>query len=337
MANINFFHILNHYLRLLICSRYSNYIFGFLFGIFVGLIYKSLTADRFESLPYFAIDYDFIESDQDIASDINYHHRLLSILSPSADVVRSDQIDISNIREQKKFYNRQIDARRKAILESTDISSLANYYMEQIVCPNLVRLGSIGDGNYAICNPWILSKSTHPCTVYSLGVYDSVDFEQDFYQISGRRCRIYTFDDNEESEDLFLSIQAHFVRAMIMSETNEEKGHFSLYDLTKKFGHAKLDILKVDIEGSELSAVPAFFRQFNGTVCQLLIEFHANEESDKNMWLSLFRMLEKRGFRLYQRDKNTQNPLCYQYSYMHLSCFEEYGLRQEDVFMTYFV
>jgi hypothetical protein len=100
--------------------------------------------------------------------------------------------------------------------------------------------------------------------------------------------------------------------------------------------HDRLEMLKIDLRGQDFEVLPDFIRNFGGTICHLLVKMHANCHRDIKNWLRMFRMLEKRGFRLYEREFDTRDPRCMIYSYLHVDCFKKYSISENSVYVRYF-
>jgi len=285
-----------------------------------------------DSRLYYPIEYNFRESSIDLLSDLDYEKTLV--------FNKPNKQETPNLSQQKLFYQRpmQLIRQKKEGQESASLNLLQTLYIPQVSCPTQVRVGPIGLGGYTMCNPWKATEASGACIVYSFGVQNYIPFEQELYDITGRGCEIYCFDEHVESLDIFKPFNGRFMKATISATTDVSESRYSILDLTRKFNHNKIEILKVDIEGAEFSALPAFLRSFNSTVCHIVMELHGNGDQDAELWLRLFRMLERRGYRLYDREVNTYSypVFLFQYSYIHLNCFEKYGLDRNQVFFKFF-
>lgn len=109
---------------------------------------------------------------------------------------------------------------------------------------------------------------------------------------------------------------------------------YRLPDIMKTLGHAKIDILKMDIEANEFVVIPQIFgsktENAPGTwVCQLLIEVHPRLG---NAWIRLFKTIAKAGFLMFSREANTFcQPACFEYSFVHETCLRRYGIRPTKI------
>ena len=64
----------------------------------------------------------------------------------------------------------------------------------QALCPNIVRLGRIGDGGKWICNPFAVRESARPCIFYSLGLNNEVSFDVEFMNLTENKCHHFAVD-----------------------------------------------------------------------------------------------------------------------------------------------
>ncbi|GMT24531.1 hypothetical protein PFISCL1PPCAC_15828 [Pristionchus fissidentatus] len=194
--------------------------------------------------------------------------------------------------------------------------------VEEVFCPSLVRVGSVGDGGKWVCNPWATPRNG---VVFSLGSHDDISFETDFQKITNTAASIITVDMNAASKaalEGLSQINAVFVHAMIADKTElaATPPHFTVQDLMKKMKHEHIEILKMDIEGAEFTVLPQFLK--SNSVCQIMVEIHTISETPK-----LLRAIANAGFLLQKYELNafwTGIGLC-EYSFLHESCLEKYG------------
>lgn len=256
---------------------------------------------------------------------------ICSILNTTLDVKRS-QGNRNDLEEQLTHFKKMAETRRWAIKNEQNLASLQMYIVPQINCPTVVRVGAIGDGGKWVCNPWRVPET---CVIYSLGVNGDTSFERDMYSITKEKCKIYSFDISPQSQSLFDSFKGIFRAWKIAATTNENFNEWAIVDIAKNFSHEKIDIMKMDIESFEFTALPPVLLSelvSNGKVCQVLVELHSTVSS----WKSLQDQLEKTGFILFYKEANMYCPSCYEYSYIHKSCLEQYGLQNEVVFNNNF-
>ena len=73
----------------------------------------------------------------------------------------------------------------------------------------------------------------------------------------------------------------------------------SFQDITRKLGHKKVDILKMDIEGSEYDVIDSILDS-DVRIDQILIEFHERFFDDGfNKTMDLIKKIEKKGYKLF--------------------------------------
>lgn len=98
----------------------------------------------------------------------------------------------------------------------------------------------------------------------------------------------------------------------------------------QRLNTVRVEILKMDIEGAEEYAVPAFFEGANETstpACQLMMETHNGVDD----WRRPLKYLDSRGFLLFSKEFNEQCGVCAEFSFVHMTCLEKYGLTLANV------
>ncbi|GMT22597.1 hypothetical protein PFISCL1PPCAC_13894, partial [Pristionchus fissidentatus] len=193
--------------------------------------------------------------------------------------------------------------------------------VEEVFCPSLVRVGSVGDGGKWVCNPWAMPRNG---VVFSLGSNSDISFESDFQTITDNAANILTVDMNTASKsalDGLAKINAVFVQAMIAEKTERKATppHYTVQDLMKEINHDHIEILKMDIEGAEFTVLPQFLD--TNSVCQIMVEIHNITQTPK-----LLRAVANAGFLLQKYELNafwTGVGLC-EYSFLHENCLDKY-------------
>lgn len=248
----------------------------------------------------------------------------------------------ADFESQKRFYESNKETRLQAIRragKANDIFSLHLHFIPQVSCPSMVRVGSMGDGGKWVCNPWRLPEKD--CVVYSLGVNGDVSFEKDLHGVSGRKCKYVSVDPAQQPASLFEPFGGTFFQGYMAGKTNATGKRITLAGLMEQFKHSRVDILKMDIEGWEFETLNAFLNSTEITerkspFCQILTELHEAMGYNLEAWIRLFENLEKRGFRLFSKEANLACTVCYEFSFLHMSCFEPYGLQKNATIVTYF-
>ncbi|KAJ7868906.1 methyltransferase domain-containing protein [Mycena leptocephala] len=164
--------------------------------------------------------------------------------------------------------------------------TLWDSYGPAFSCPFPVyRVGTMGDGGKWVCG---LERATHHrnCVIYSMGVERQSSFEQEVLRQSPD-CQVYGFDYSvsqwgpELLADTEVNGRAHFFPYKIGAVDNHDvtPKEYSLQGIMRELGHDFIDIWKIDIEGSEFSALTAVIESFKGKPLpfgQMQIEIHLN-------------------------------------------------------------
>jgi len=130
------------------------------------------------------------------------------------------------------------------------------------------RVGDIGDGGKWICGMTNLLQ-VDDCVVYSLGSNGKHDFEDDILKYTP--CEVHVFDMDDFSY-VFFGTRARFHKSKIGDGT---KGTDSIDGWMRKLGHDHIDVLKIDIEGSEYDAFESLSKMTpQPWIGQILIEVH---------------------------------------------------------------
>ncbi|KAK6039236.1 hypothetical protein COOONC_23259, partial [Cooperia oncophora] len=161
------------------------------------------------------------------------------------------------------------------------------------------------------------------CNILSVGVYNEITFEQEFQHITDHRCKLFVYDMNEQSDRttaILKKMNAGVRVAEISIETNEHKKQYTIDDLMKLEGITSFEILKLDIEGSELQVVPLLLQKHKPA--QILIEVHGTPSET----VYLLRDISRQGYWMYSYEINgAWHHLC-EYSFIHETAFNQYGV-----------
>jgi len=177
------------------------------------------------------------------------------------------------------------------------------------------RIGTFSDGGKWVCGLERIAKKPK-CVVYSFGVNGESSFEAEI--LDRTNCDVYGYDFSvsewgpEIANDPVLSPRAHFFSYGISGKDAHAPGDnppmYTLSTLMKMNGHTFIDILKVDIEGSEfdtLSAIITEYQRLNKPLPfgQMQIEIHAWAHTFVNFskWWAL---LEAAGLRPFWTEPN---------------------------------
>ncbi|KAL3864721.1 hypothetical protein ACJMK2_006494 [Sinanodonta woodiana] len=176
----------------------------------------------------------------------------------------------------------------------------------QVLCRKIVRIGTIEDGGKEVCTD-VPFLPTPPCLVYSFGINNQWDFDEDVARIFG--CEVFSFDPSMRNKSetykyadniTFYKIGLGDKNVVLRNKWNMK----TLEEIRHNLNHTErtISILKIDIEGSEWISIPQMVS--SGTlrsVNQMQIELHGNGTQHA---LKVLRMLYNDGFRLFMRERN---------------------------------
>lgn len=145
-------------------------------------------------------------------------------------------------------------------------------FPEVYACPSMQRVGPLYDGGKWTCVAHLLSP---PCVVYSMGTWDDVSFE---LALEGRGCHVHAFELDpapvariQHIFDARKSWQLHNVG--VGGRDDPANNVRDIRGLIRELGHARVDLIKMDIEGSEFEVVAAL-RDAGVEVDEMIIEVH---------------------------------------------------------------
>lgn len=158
-----------------------------------------------------------------------------------------------------------------------------DYFHPSWSCMYDTLVGAGGDGSKWICDPHGLPS---PCIVYSMGSRGDYSFERAIHSIKPE-CEIHTFDKDVQYN------APHFVRF-------HQEFITSLADTRRRLGHTRIDILKMDIEGSEFEALSGPL----DNIGQIAVEVHA--WNGNAAVADLFQHLHASGFAIFHKEPNIE-------------------------------
>ncbi|KAJ7166415.1 methyltransferase domain-containing protein [Mycena crocata] len=209
-------------------------------------------------------------------------------------------------------------------------------------CPHRVqRVGTLGDGGKYLCGmPRIATKKS--CVVYSFGINGESSFEADILN-RAPGCQVYGYDFSvtsfgpEIAKNPRLASRGHFFSYALGSKDMhgpaDDPPTYTLHSLMKRNGHTFIDILKIDIEGSEFESLKAFFNAFATSgvlpLGQLQLEIHLAGQTKYRKFsgfLEWWEQLEKMGLRPFFSEPNLvymniiqgSKPDLVEYSFMNI-------------------
>ncbi|CAJ0944808.1 unnamed protein product, partial [Mesorhabditis belari] len=199
--------------------------------------------------------------------------------------------------------------------ENTGFAMLYNGIVPEIFCPSLIRVGNVDDGGKWVCNPVAMPAN---CVVMSLGVATDPSFEREIQLISDQKCSVQSYDKDDSVIDGFEKINAFFTKALISTRDNPETNERSIRGEMKRLKIDRVEILKIDIEGSEFTVIPDLIDQ--ATFCQILIEIHGKPKDV----IDLIVKMAKKGYRLFSYEINGRFHFLSEYSFIHDDCLKQY-------------
>jgi len=217
---------------------------------------------------------------------------------------------------------------------------LWDFFIPAFQCPHHVeRIGQRGDGGKWVCGVERVARQDK-CVVYSFGINGESSFESALLT-RAPGCEVWGYDYSvftwgpEINNDPELMKRAHFQPWALGGSDNHTDTDYPRYwtldSLMKHNGHTFIDILKVDIEGSEFDALTAFLDAHpNGDVLpvgQIQLEIHAGGDRGRfERFLHWWTALEAAGLRPFWTEPNLvsvnlyrgSRPEVAEYSFMNI-------------------
>ncbi|XP_048739266.2 uncharacterized protein LOC125653733 isoform X1 [Ostrea edulis] len=174
----------------------------------------------------------------------------------------------------------------------------------QILCKEMLRLGNIVDGGWDICHD-VRFRPGSTCIVYSFGIDYDFSFDEDMEKTYG--CDVFSFDPSMNMDDHKHSDHIRFYRVGLGDKNKDiwvggKKWKIeTLKTIQEKLGHTnkRIDMLKIDIEGNEIAALPEMVESGAlKNVAQLCLELHHYYD------LGTLRKLHDIGFRIFWAHQN---------------------------------
>lgn len=254
---------------------------------------------------------------------LTLRHLKFGVLKPHE---RGSHFQKCNFRQEESFRSRLLrnQQARQSIVESRVISPNQFWYAIEPTwsCVNERRIGTHGDGGKYICD--IASLKTprkERCVIYSFGSAGQDDFERALAELT--TCQIHIFDPTPGiKHDMELRVKAYganFYSIGLGGASHEinlkgvwEAVHqydlniMSLPEIMDELNHTKIDILKVDIEGSEFDAFGTALNGCKLNIDLVLIEVHVVGTEAMRKIFNLIASFEECGYRMYHKEPNYQ-------------------------------
>ena len=180
-------------------------------------------------------------------------------------------------------------------------------------------------------------SSSPSCVVYSIGGNNQWEFERDMLEKTN--CDIHTFDCTGNKSRFIVPPSDRLFFHYECLGTSSETNFFTFEQLTTKYGHEQVDLLKMDIEGYEYGVFEDIFSSADlmSAPMQILVEVHyrtsmrgipgaraangkiidwKNETDLFNLNLSFL----KNGYIIANRDDNIFCPSCSELTLIRILC-----------------
>ena len=197
-------------------------------------------------------------------------------------------------------------------------------------CINVVRIGGSGDGGKFMC---LDGTSRKNCIVYSLGSRLDFSFEESLLEVLD--CEVFTFDCTVGNPGhVSVNQKIKFFPWCVGGESgmkpiSSDLGHggeiqqyYTLDDIMHKLGHARVDLLKMDIERHEIDVFSSFSTQ--NAPRQILFETHLHNAYGMwgrpmlpTEWESMWRNLKRLGYKVFSHEPNPMCLCCSEWSAMN--------------------
>lgn len=175
-------------------------------------------------------------------------------------------------------------------------------------------------------NPELMDEKT---VVYSFGIGEDLSFDNEV--IKNHNCDVFGFDPTPKSinwvkkqnlhgkfhfheigisnksgiVDFYLPVNHEYVSGSVITQKNVDTRNKvpvcvkTIRDIMKELGHTHIDVLKMDIEGSEYDVIDDILNS-GVPVTQMLIEFHDRFLADgKLRTISSIKKLETNGYKIF--------------------------------------
>ncbi|CAO4372342.1 unnamed protein product [Caenorhabditis nigoni] len=221
----------------------------------------------------------------------------------------------SAIQELRKNALISADQTQRDISESSIGNDTHNFYRKlklEAFCTKKMKIGERkDDGGKVVCNPEAVKED---CTLMSLGLNNQVQFDQEIYNATGRKCDYLAADmdpQNMNTYRIFAGMQAHV-------HTGKIPDNLTIAHIMEVEYKKELEILKIDIEGGEHTGLEPFLKEYY--VCQILIEIHGLPGDHLNMLQKIARF----GFRIFNIEPNKMCSRCCEYSMINELCMAQF-------------
>ncbi|XP_060078866.1 uncharacterized protein LOC132558337 [Ylistrum balloti] len=204
----------------------------------------------------------------------------------------------------------------------------------QAHCKEVVRIGDVDDGGWDVCNGSEY-RPLSPCIVYSFGIAGDWSFDDEISRIYG--CEVHSFDPSIGKVDHQRSNKISFHNLGLWGKPKgklRKWNMMNLKEIIEMLGHTEktIDIVKMDIEGSEWQAIPNMLATgVLKNVRQLFFEFHSDPNPNEKLRskVTTLRGINDQGFQLFWSHPNIVKTNVKKFSVTGRqvsTCYENYYL-----------
>ncbi|KAF9168006.1 hypothetical protein DFQ26_001986 [Actinomortierella ambigua] len=203
------------------------------------------------------------------------------------------------------------------------------YFPASYVCPHdIQRVGPLSDGGKWLCGMSLYEeKPRAKCIIYSFGVNHETRFEGEM--LDRTDCEIWAYDASVSrmGPETDGRPKVHFEPVFVGSEDKigaDGKVWKTLKTIMKENGHDWIDILKIDIEGSEYATLGKMMDDFPDVLpfSQLQLELHVHESHISFPdFLTWWQRLEGKGIRPWWTEINLNPTYSGQRAWASEYCF----------------
>ncbi|CCO20766.1 methyltransferase [Bathycoccus prasinos] len=208
-------------------------------------------------------------------------------------------------------------------------------------CSTEIRVGGLGDGGKYLCGYDFSRQKAfdQDCVIYSFGSAGRDDFEN--FLSSNTGCKIHIFDPTPRIRKQ-MTIRArkygaqfhsiglggfdrNFNKVGIWQSDLKESSLkiFTLPEIMENLNHTRVDILKVDIEGSEYDAFEVILENCTLDIEIILIELHVLGSNSRDQIFKLISSLERCRYRMFHKEPNYQGchgTKCVELAFTNFDC-----------------
>ncbi|KAE9549399.1 hypothetical protein FO519_007389 [Halicephalobus sp. NKZ332] len=147
-----------------------------------------------------------------------------------------------------------------------------------------------------------------------------ISFDIMFQKITERKCKLIGVDMAEQRLDTiskFIEIGGDIVKTTLANFSDQN--HTTFTDLVKRFGHQKINFLKMDIESIEFDLLDQLF---DFRICQMMVEVHGS----RDRFYQFLHIAALAGFHLVHHEVNGGTLKACELTMVHESCFDDFDI-----------